>query len=83
MEYQGSNPDDETEKIKALCWLEDGFVVLRTSGADYDIPLARCTNAEHLLGWVYQLSQKTWVTVPQLNRFITIVSQKQNISIRC
>lgn len=49
--------------------------------SDYWITWDRLTTAEQLLGWVYHLSQKRFMTRPLIMRFIEDVSRRQGITL--
>lgn len=73
-------------KMEKLVFVDDGHIVIDLNelcGAPitYDIPLKQCETAEEILGWVWQLSEKTWLTTEVLRRFVAISTQHAGVNI--
>lgn len=67
-------------KFKKLVYIEDGCIILNTTG-EYCIELDRCNTPEKLLGWVQHLCEKTWMTTDILARFIEVASKENGIKL--
>jgi|WetSurMetagenome_2_1015567.scaffolds.fasta_scaffold1138792_1 hypothetical protein len=50
-------------------------------GDYYQIPLDHCKNAEQLLGWISQLSEKPWMTTEMVRQLISVAESDCGISI--
>lgn len=65
--------------------VKDGHIVLNSTPeneqADYNIELCRCDSPEKLLGWIRHLTEKTWLTMDMLDRFISVASVENKIEI--
>ena len=64
---QSTQEDSEQVKIDG-----NDILISICSGEPYLIALARCDTHDKILSWVQQLTEKTWMTLPALNRFIQI-----------
>ena len=60
---------DHERNLDRLCRIEDGFIVLGDE-INYAIKLSRCASYEKIVWWVSHLSEKTWMTLDLLARFI-------------
>lgn len=58
----------------------DGIIeILPRDGVEtYQIPLDRIEKPEHLLGWLWHLSQKTWFDAMVTDRLIVTVCSAKN-----
>jgi hypothetical protein len=77
------------EHVRALdkqCHLEGEDIVLKlpegSSDEDYRAPLDRCSTPEAILGWVRDLTEKKWITVPVIHRFVQLATQHHGIKIQ-
>jgi hypothetical protein len=61
-------------------YIKDGLVHFE-SLANYQIPLARVTNAEQLLSWVHHLCGKGRISTTTIKLFIDVVAAHQKIRI--
>ena len=64
---------DEAEALSKQCYIDDDYVVL--DEGRYQIRVNRCATPEAILGWVYHLGEKTWVTAPILRRFVALTTR--------
>lgn len=73
------------EKMKRCLSVEENYVVLRDwreeSGFTYDIEWDRLKTPLELLGWVSHLSQKNWLCLIQLGRFVDLVASRNKWNI--
>jgi hypothetical protein len=77
---------ESREKNEKLVFVDDGHIVidlnvLCNASTTYDIPLEQCKTAEQILGWVWQLSEKTWLTNDVLRRFVAIATEQAAVDI--
>lgn len=49
---------------------------------NYAIELSRCNSAESILEWVHHLSEKKWISVELLNRFINLTAEHHELHFR-
>lgn len=64
--------------MKKMIEITDGYCTIRYGGYDYDIALDRIKNQQELLGWVYHLSEKTWMNGERICDFIdAIITHKR------
>ena len=81
---------NEANAIRALLdkqvQVKEGHIVLNSTPeneqADYNIELSRCDSPEKLLGWIRHLTEKTWLTMDMLDRFISVASAENKIEIQ-
>ncbi|CNB91403.1 Uncharacterised protein [Yersinia ruckeri] len=59
----------------------DSYIVIDVS-YPYNIPLAGCSTHEGILGWVWHLTEKTWMTNDVLRRFIELAGDHAGLSYR-
>lgn len=48
---------------------------------EYEIALLSCRTPEQVVSWIYQLSEKQWVTGDILRRFIKVASANAGITL--
>lgn len=61
--------------------IQDGYVTLSWSGADYDIALSRIKNERDLLAWAYHLSDKTWMNTTRIGLFVALVASHKGFDL--
>lgn len=71
---------EEMEALERQVTIVDDFIVLNVS-SEYSIPISECDSAEKLLGWISHLTEKTWMTMPVMARFISVAARASNIQI--
>lgn len=59
----------------------EDYINLTYGGYDYDIERDRVKNADELLCWVHDLSEKTWMDRDRLRHFIRVAGVAQGIRI--
>lgn len=72
------NDSDATDVVKELhdsisqkCYVEGDAIILRVrGGGEYPVHFSRCSTPEALLGWVYHLGEKNWMTASLMRRFV-------------
>ncbi len=74
------------ELMERTVFIEDGHIVidlfvLCDAPSTYDIPLDQCADAGQILSWVFQLSEKTWLTNAVLRRFVALASEQAGIDL--
>jgi hypothetical protein len=80
---------DELEKqykehrraLEKQCYVDGEDIVINLAD-EYCVPLSRCSTPEAILGWVQHLAEKTWITVPVIERFIQLATQHHGIKTR-
>jgi len=65
------------KNLNCLIRIDNGYIVLDK----YDISLTRIQTPADLIHWICHLSDKSWVTIPILKRFICLVCEEQNLNI--
>lgn len=79
MEDLAERVKQDLVKESALCQVADGHISLADYPGDtpnYDIALDRCNTPEKVLGWVYHLSEKTWITSDHIRAFIKMACRE-------
>ncbi|EGT4306837.1 hypothetical protein AUM89_17955 [Cronobacter sakazakii] len=56
-------------------YIEEGFVIFKLEETEYEIPLSRLSSQQRLLGWIFHLTEKSWVDIEILRHFMKIVSE--------
>lgn len=76
---------EENAILEQQVFILDGHIVIAVNvnceGSEYNIELARCNTPEKILGWVFHLTKKTWMTKVILIRFIEVACQAHSIKI--
>ena len=70
----------EARDLEKQVYIDGNCIVINVTH-EYNIALSRCDTPEKLLGWVWHLCEKTWITRKVLCRFIEVASEFHNISI--
>lgn len=78
--------EEHRVKMERIVFVDDGYIVidlneLCDAPTTYDIPLKECETAEQILGWVWQLSEKTWLTAEVLRRFVAIATEQAGVDV--
>lgn len=68
------------ERLSKAVQVKDGNIVVNC-GYDYKIPLDECADYPSLMGWVFQLCEKTWITVEVLERFIYVATRHHGLEV--
>lgn len=68
------------EELHEMIQVKDDCIVVNVK-YEYVIPLNRCKTREGILGWVFQLSEKTWMTRDLLRHFIIVAHGANNLEI--
>jgi hypothetical protein len=69
---------NEEKLLQSQVYVEDGHLII-DAGYEYAIELNRCNTNDKILGWVNQLSEKTWMTFPMLRRFIHLAQSTNGL----
>ena len=64
---------EESAKLAEQCYIEGDAIVLSV-GSEYVIKLDRCSTPEALLEWVFHLTEKMWMTIPLMGRFVDLAA---------
>lgn len=72
--------EETREYLNKAVQVIDGYIVINVA-YEYDIPIKECGTAERILGWVLQLSEKTWMTMEVLNRFVHVAAREAGVKI--
>lgn len=66
--------------------VKDGCIVLNATPdntlANYNIELNRCDTPAKLLGWIQHLTEKSWLTMGMLDRFVSRASHENGIEVQ-
>ena len=68
------------EAEAAKMYIKSGDVVLNYA-YPYHVPLSSCKTPGKILGWVNQLSGKTWMNTQRLNRFAQLAFRQIGIEV--
>ncbi|CAA0273248.1 MULTISPECIES: hypothetical protein [Klebsiella] len=73
------------KELAEIVQVDDTHIVIQIPGehldGEYEIALVSCKTPEQVVGWIYQLSEKQWVTRDILRRFIEVASAKAGIEL--
>ena len=73
---------DEEEHIKMVIYVANGHLILNIA-YKYEIELSRLDTQEKILGWVIHLSEKNWMNLRYMHRFIELalneIGEEQNL----
>jgi hypothetical protein len=73
------------EDLSNAVTIDSTHIIIQIPGdhldSEYEISLEACKSAEQLVGWIFQLSEKSWVTKDLLRRFIEVVSYRLRITL--
>jgi len=79
------NSQENSEKIlnhiKTLqnqVYIQDDVLIINVA-YEYTIALERCDTYEKILGWVFHLLEKTWMTNDVARRFISLACKHHNL----
>lgn len=67
------------EELDKIVRVEDGFIVINVH-YKYNIEISRCDTYEKIVGWVLQLSEKTWMTKDVLEHFVKKALQASQLA---
>jgi len=60
-------------ELNRVCRIDNGYIILKIGEVDaYEIEISRCDTCEKIVWWVYQLSEKDWMTLAVLRHFIDL-----------
>jgi hypothetical protein len=71
---------EDIEVLSKQCYMDGQDIVIDIAD-EYRVPLSRCSTPEAILGWVGQLTEKTWITVPVIRRFVQLATRHHDIKI--
>jgi len=69
----------EKKELARLCRIEGDFFIFDAYGTKYEVPLSECDSYPGILRWVEHLSQKSWITLPVLMRFIYLAREHHGL----
>jgi hypothetical protein len=67
--------------LEKQCYVDNDDIVINVAD-EYRVPLSSCPTQEAILGWVRQLTEKTWITVPLIRRFVDTAAEHHKIKIQ-
>ncbi|HNM42807.1 hypothetical protein [Plasticicumulans sp.] len=70
----------QIEELNRIIVVNDGHIIINVH-YEYSIPLSRCCTHEDILGWVFQLSEKTWMSREILRHFMRIAHSVNKLDI--
>lgn len=72
-------------ELNEIIQVDETHIIIHIPGdhidGEYEIALSRCKTAEQVVGWIFQLSEKNWVTRDILRRFIKVASANAGITL--
>lgn len=71
----------EEEALRRQVHVVDGHIVINVA-YEYQIATSRCDTPEKLLYWIWHLCEKTWMTLPVMERFIKVACRESNIKMQ-
>lgn len=66
------------EMAKKLYIADDNYVI--NIRYEYNIPRSECSTIPELLHWVHHITEKTWMEIPVLRKFIELVKADQKLT---
>ena len=64
----------DMEFLRKSVYVDEGYVVLNVQ-YEYTIPVTSLRSHEAILGWVYHLTEKTWMSRDLLGQFIVVATK--------
>lgn len=68
------------EELARVVTVTDGVITINVA-YEYHISLDRCRDFGEILGWVVQLSEKSWITTDILRYFIKVACTQNDLKI--
>lgn len=69
-----------TDEKKGVHFDEARGVIVVDVAYDYEIEISRCKTYEQILGWVFQLSGKSWSTRDLLRSFMVVAFRANDLN---
>ncbi|TYL43921.1 hypothetical protein [Dickeya sp. ws52] len=73
------------QELSEIVSVDNTHIIIQIPGdhldGEYEIALASCKTPEQVVSWIYQLSEKQWITREILRRFIKVASNNAGISL--
>ncbi|EOI1352359.1 hypothetical protein Cf24236_3574 [Citrobacter farmeri] len=73
------------KELEEIVQVDETHIVIKIPGnhldGEYEIALVSCRTPEQVVSWIFQLSEKQWVTRDILRRFIKVASAKAGIEL--
>ncbi len=57
-------------------YIDEGFIVFRCGGYDYNIPMEKLDTPERILAWTVFLAQNHWTTKEAIAEFVVLALGK-------
>jgi hypothetical protein len=68
------------EELEKTVSVKEDHIVINVH-YEYNIAISSCDTYERILGWVYHLTEKTWISRDVLRRFIQVACHESKIVI--
>ncbi|AZS56761.1 hypothetical protein [Pectobacterium parmentieri] len=72
-------------RLSEIVTVDDTHILINIPGehidGEYSIALVSCSTAEQLVGWIFHLTEKSWITNDILRRFIKEASANAGIDL--
>ncbi|WP_158755343.1 hypothetical protein [Dyella sp. S184] len=68
------------EELAKTVLVKDGHIVINVHN-EYNIALSSCNTHEKILGWVFHLTEKTWISRDVLRRFILVACHENGLKV--
>lgn len=67
-------------ELERIVTIQEGYIVINVR-YEYNIALERCKTHADILGWTFQLSEKTWMTPALLRHFIKVATEANGLRV--
>lgn len=76
---------ENEDRLSEIVTVDETHIIFKIPGehvdGEYDIALISCQTAEQLVGWIFHLTGKSWITNDILRRFIKEASSHAGIEL--
>lgn len=69
---------EKQAELNKMVYIEEGHIVINVH-YEYNVPLDRCDTHEKILAWALHLTEKTWMTMDVLERFIRLAMAQHGL----
>ncbi|PLR52392.1 hypothetical protein [Chimaeribacter arupi] len=74
---------ERQKELSEIFTVDDTHIVINIPDTDAQYEIARdtCTSGAQVVSWIFQLTEKNWMTREMLRHFIKIASREANITL--
>lgn len=74
-------------KMEKAVFIDEGHIIIKVEldGGqlhEYDIEVTRCDTPEKILAWCEHLTEKTWMNLPLMRRFIYVAHDANGLTMK-